>query len=190
MRTKRCLSRSSSYVPVAATATTLTLQDSPEHADIETNIAACSAHLDFLASIPTRLADAAVDVAELESTPLVTVLPQPVRRQVGPSAAAPTEPPKLSKKAARRSKRPPKLPPSIAALPEDQRPAPDPFRWVKKTERPNWPEQRARLEKEKAAKRGRNRAQERARDAAATQGGQAGAGSAGGSAKRKGGKKR
>ena len=189
MPTKVCSSQPSWYTAVLSTL--LKLLDSPEHADIETNIAACSAHLEFLASIPSRLAEAAVDVAELESTPLVTVLPQPVRRQMGPSAPTSTELPKLSKKAARQSRRPPKLPPAIAALPADQRPAPDPFRWVKKTERPDWPEQRARLEKEKAAKRGRNRAQERARDAAATQGGQ-GAGStpgSGASSKRKGGKR-
>lgn len=173
MRTKRCSRPSISWARRRVHSRSPP-QDSPEQADLETNIAACSSHLDFLASIPARLAEEAVDVAALESTPLVAVLPQPVRRPAAASAVP--EPPKLSKTAARRKNRPIKLPPSIAALPESERPAPDPLRWVKK---------------EKVAKRGRSRAQERARVAAATQGGQATAGAATGGtpARRKGGKK-
>lgn len=167
-------------------------QDTPEQADLTANLDACNAHIDFIKSIPSRLAEMSSQHAEkripsvddLETTPifpLIAAHPAYKTRSTAAtataaaqastststsaprSAAAPGKSKSRSSKKSKSSsssdkkgdvkKKFVKLPPSIASLPENQRPAPDPERWLPKRERKGYAEVLAAKEREKEKKR-------------------------------------
>ena len=142
------------------------MQETPEHDDLSTNLSACSAHLDFIASIPSLLAEMSLptytpklpSVETLESTPIAPLVashPSFKVRQQAPKQHVPSlaiSVPK-STKSKPKSKLPSKLPRSILALPADKRPPPDPERWLPKRERKGYVEILAQREKEKEKKR-------------------------------------
>lgn len=125
--------------------------DHPEYADLQTNLSACIAHNEFLDSIPSRLvamSDTIPSVQQLEATPLNVLVasnastrPSASRSKPRPAFSSALE---ASKKNSKAKRRPPKhtakrkLPAHIAALPAEKRPAPDPERWLPKSERSNW----------------------------------------------------
>lgn len=161
-------------------------QDTPEQADLTANLAACNQHIDFIKSIPSRLAEMSSQHAEhripsiddLETTPIFPLIAaHPAYKTRSATAAqastsssrpvtdikAKTKSSKKSKIAAEKKKQDDsiegkkekfvKLPPSIAALPENQRPTPDPERWLPKRERKGYAEVLAAKEREKEKKR-------------------------------------
>lgn len=138
--------------------------DAPEYADLETNLAACRAHLDFVSSIPSRLSalsDSLPSVATLEATPLHALMAsnassKPLATRSNPRppfSATSTQAKKKKKKPREKHARPTKLPAHIAALAPEQRPPPDPERWLPQSERSNWPARRAELEKQRERRR-------------------------------------
>jgi signal recognition particle subunit SRP72 len=157
------------------------LQDSPEHADLSTNLSAVNAQLDFISSVPSLLGDIQSSskplpsIEHLENTPVAPLVSSHrayrarVTNAVAPTAepsastSASTSAPSTAAKGKRAKKQPKKdapaktkkvkLPPSIAALPEDKRPAPDPERWLPKRERSGFAEQMAQKQKEKEKQR-------------------------------------
>lgn len=141
------------------------IQDSPEHDDVQMNLAATSAHLEFISSIPSLLGDLSStgkvpSIETLENNPVAPLIAahpaykqrvQPVSSTSAP--AAPTAANKSKKANLPANKKTTKLPPSVAALPADQRPAPDPERWLPKRERSGYAEILAAKEREKEKKR-------------------------------------
>ncbi|GJN91997.1 hypothetical protein Rhopal_005025-T1 [Rhodotorula paludigena] len=131
-------------------------QDSPELADLQANSSAASAHLDFLASLPSHLAAAASEsdsstsaplvpsIDELESRPLALVLPASLTGAASSSAAAAV---RLAAAAAAPSSSSSAAPPP--SKPRTRRPLPKSFdpsrpppadaadRWIPKRERPS-----------------------------------------------------
>ena len=104
----------------------------------------------------------ALSVDALEETPIAAILAshpkfkrKPAKRAVASDAAPSTENTSLPKKAvkAKAKKAPGKLPSAVAVLPPDQRPAPDPERWLPKRERRGYAEAMAVKEKEKEKRR-------------------------------------
>ena len=157
------------------------MQDSPEHADLSTNLSAVNTQLEFISSVPSLLGDIQSSskplpsIEHLENTPVASLVSshRAYQTRANPTAAPTAEPtastsaatsaPSAAAKAKRAAKQPKKdapaktkkvkLPPSIAALPEDKRPAPDPERWLPKRERSGYAEQMAQRQKEKEKQR-------------------------------------
>ncbi|KAK9899334.1 hypothetical protein P389DRAFT_47160 [Cystobasidium minutum MCA 4210] len=167
--------------------------ETPEQADLTANLEACNAHIDFIKSVPSRLAEMSSQHAEnripsvddLETTPIFPLIAahpayktRTAAATTATAAAASTaeastssttrptgtaavkskaKSSKKSKAAAEKKgdtkKKFVKLPPSIASLPENQRPAPDPERWLPKRERKGYAEILAAKEREKEKKR-------------------------------------
>ena len=138
-------------IPICANPTHTQRQDSPEYADLQTNLQAAQAHLDFLSSIPTKLSEASDSLPPfevLESTPVSTL--------IAADPALRSRPKQLSTQptVTLTTSKPSKLPKAIAALPESERPAPDPDRWQRKKRKVNKREERIKLQREKAAMQG------------------------------------
>lgn len=154
------------------------LQDSPELADLEVNLAACTSQLEFLEAVPATLADLASSapgsgvpsVDELEQRPLALVLPSASTSAgagAGPRGAATSDRPAAARTSRRRPRgarfaaapasgagrtadgRPAGLPAELAAQPP---PAED--RWIPKRQRPSM---RDALLQAKEKQRGRKR---------------------------------
>lgn len=107
-------------------------QDPPELADIETNVAACNAHLEFLSAVPSHLSSTKTPSLDtLESAPVGPLIHSnplfKVTAQGAPSASRQPAPTKDVKS----TKTPRRLPKSYDAKKE-----PDPWRWTKLKERP------------------------------------------------------
>lgn len=153
---------------------------------MQTNVAACNAHIDFLSSVPSHLASSSAPAIEnLETAPVAPLIHSNPLFKVSASAIAST-----SKSAATKSSIKPKAP---RRLPKNYDPkvTPDPERWIPKRERPGSYEEIIR-KREKA--RGRNKeklmTQGSAADGPATPAKGSGGGGGGTPAKSGGGKKK
>ncbi|POY70324.1 hypothetical protein BMF94_6604 [Rhodotorula taiwanensis] len=151
--------------------------DSPELADLEANLTACTAQLDFVAEIPTTLANlsssgsrAIPPIDELEARPLALVLPAASTSNLGggaaaAAAAAATDRGKRTR-TARRRPRGARFAASATTTSEEgapflripaelaQQPAPAEDRWIPKRQRPSM---RDALLQAKEKQRGRKR---------------------------------
>lgn len=120
-------------------------QDHPERADIETNIAACNARVDFLSSVPSHLAStSAPAVEQLETAPVGPLIHSNPLFKVSASTVAST-----SRSAANKGASAPKdlavprkprnkLPKGRTA--EQDATKVDPYRWTPMRERPGMAE--------------------------------------------------
>lgn len=112
--------------------------DSPETADLEANLKACDDILDFIAAVPSRLADDASipPLEKLESAPIGPALQSDPRYKVETVAQVHSDMQAEDAAIKRRNvKRLPKgLDPSTA-------PPPDPNRWIPKRRRPEFAEE-------------------------------------------------
>ncbi|GAA5999908.1 uncharacterized protein JCM10292_003532 [Rhodotorula paludigena] len=154
-------------------------QDSPELADLQANSSAASAHLDFLASLPSHLAAASASesdsstsaplvpsIDELESRPLALVLPASLTGASSSSAAAARLAASASAAAPSSSAAPPSKPRTRRPLPKSFDPSRPPpadaaDRWIPKRERPSM---RDALLQAKEKARGKKRERVRARE--------------------------
>jgi signal recognition particle subunit SRP72 len=164
-------------------------QDSPEHADLENNLAACDAFLDFAASIPSTLSARQSDgvlpsFPALESAAVGALISSTYKAsRPKPTATAPATPKKKAKARASR------LPASLKDVAPEDRPPVDPERWLPKRERASYKDELAAKQRQKEAK-------ERQREKLTVQGSAAPAAApvakaaaTGGAAKKKGAKK-
>ncbi|KAK4055147.1 hypothetical protein OIV83_000427 [Microbotryomycetes sp. JL201] len=143
-------------------------KDSPEHQDLQTNIDACDAHIDFMSSVPSHLGSTTTPAIEtLESAPVGPLIhSNPMFKTVPTSGAqqASTSMTRSSGGAAAAStgapgKKPRKLPKKYDPTKE-----PDPWRWTKMKERPGMGEL---IQQRREKARGKNKE----RQALLTQGG-------------------
>ncbi|GAA6041559.1 hypothetical protein JCM8097_004264 [Rhodosporidiobolus ruineniae] len=114
-------------------------QDSPETADLQANLDACTSQLSFLSSVPSTLASLSVpSIEELESRPLAFVLPSssaPRRPVASTSAAAAKPPPPAGGDEGPKKKRSSRRP--LPASATTGAPPPPEDRWIPKRQRPS-----------------------------------------------------
>ena len=141
-----------------------TFQDTPEYADLSANLSACRAHLEFLDAIPSVLGDmtssttthTVPSIEALESTPVAPLVAAHPSYKMRPSLTQPSKSiakPAETKKTRTAKTKTANLPRSVAALPAEKRPIPDPERWLPKRERKGYAAVLAQREKEKEKKR-------------------------------------
>lgn len=134
-------------------------QDSPELADLQTNLEACNSHLDFLSSVPSLLESSSISIPSieiLESTPIAHLISthplyriKPFASTSKPLASTSIKPSKKSKSTTVPKKLPKYYKPDVV---------PDPDRWLPKRERPQFADQLA-MKRENA--RGKRKGKER-----------------------------
>ncbi|KAM0793542.1 hypothetical protein ACM66B_000979 [Microbotryomycetes sp. NB124-2] len=136
--------------------------DSPEYQDLQTNIAACDAHIEFLSAVPSHLASTTTPAIEtLESAPVGPLIHSNPMFKAVPTSAGPASAgaSRAGAAPATASKRPRKLPKNY-----DPSKEPDPWRWTKLKERPGMGEL---IQQRREKARGKNKE----RQAMLTQGG-------------------
>ena len=160
-------------------------QDSAEYDDLRTNLASCTAHLDFVAAIPSILALTTIPALEtLESTPLGPLVNLHASYKTTKNAVASSSTITIIKK---------KVGPKRLPKTYDANVEPDPDRWLPKRERPGFAEEIVRKrEQERGRKKGKEREKllvQGAIDSPTPTKTGAGGGGGGGGKKKKGGKR-
>ncbi|GAA5860270.1 hypothetical protein JCM8547_003448 [Rhodosporidiobolus lusitaniae] len=106
--------------------------DSPETADLQANLAACTSQLSFLSAVPSSLSSLPVpSLEELESRPLAFVLPSSSSSATRKPLASTPAPAEQEQKKKKRSR---PLPPKAL---DGKSPAPPEDRWIPKRQRPS-----------------------------------------------------
>ena len=159
-------------------------QDSPEYDDLSTNLASCTAHLEFIEAVPSILSTTTVPPLEtLESAPLGPLVNPHASYKTSTNALASSSAIPIKKKAT-----PKRLPKKYDANVE-----PDPDRWLPKRERPGFAEEIVRRrEQERGRKKGKEREKllvQGAVDSPTPTNAGGGGGGGGGGKKKKGGKR-